>query len=182
MIRKLALFVCAIEYALVALFILVIVPVPPGKVPVLPGGPTLSTIIDFGGFCILGVGFLLYCIGAIRAALGKVAEFWNSSMPLIGALPILIWGVGKLQLAAGWSVALLVLLLCMLLMVFVAAKTSILRWRALPAVLMVLCLPSADLRISWMLYIPVGALLAVASVLLFGRRLLQAKKEASAPR
>jgi hypothetical protein len=165
-ITKLALIVCVAEYVLAALFALAFWPLRSGGLTMLPSSPGFSTFIVFGGYCVLAVGFVLYCIGAIGEIFGKAKQFWRSSLPLIAALPILVWGIGKLQLAAGWGIALLAFFLCILVMVIVVARSPVWRWSALPAVLLVVCLPIADWRLAWLLYVPIGALLVTAPIVL----------------
>src|SRR5438309_6874632 len=101
MISKLSRVVFGIEAVLFFAFVLTVVPLGPGGSPLVSTSPGWLSLVVVGGYCVLGIGFLFYCIGAATAAFGRVSEFWQSCMPAIAALPILTWGAGKLQASAG---------------------------------------------------------------------------------
>lgn len=164
--------VFSVECLFALLFLLTAVPLAGLGRSLIKPSPALLTFVVFGGYCWLALGFVVYLYGAVVAALGKASTFWHSFLPPILGLPVMVWGLGKLQTTTNLTVVISASLVTVLLAAAIATRTPATRWRALPALLLVGVLVTADLTVSGWINVFIGtALLTIPIFLwLFERR------------
>jgi hypothetical protein len=163
---KLTRIVFYVECIFAQLFVLTVVPFS-GHTLVIPK-PTLLGFIDFGGYCWLALGLLLYLYGSIRALMGKTKILWSSFAPPIVGLPIFVWGFGK---CLGLANVVLVVSAALVATILSAGivRTPMLHWRVLPAVLLVTFFVTADIAYAGWSNLFIGTVLLTAPLFLWFR-------------
>jgi hypothetical protein len=154
-----------IECIFAAAFALTAVPFGLAAVPVIAASAGTLGFIILGGYCVLGIGGLLYIWGAVNAIARGASSFWSSFLPAIFGLPVLVWGLGKVQSASNESITALSVAVAIVLATFLVRRTQITTWRFVPALLPTLFFAAVDFEKAGWLHLVIGAVLLVAPLL-----------------
>jgi hypothetical protein len=129
--------------------------------------PAIWMITTIGGYFIAAAGIVAGAIGAIGFLFERNPNFWQGFQPVNVGVPIAVWSFMGIYKECSWELLASVAIVLILILNF--AWKNVVKWRVLPASLMLIFIFTADIRgamkyahlgiAATLIFIPIGLIL-----------------------